>query len=131
MAKIGNFRKNSFCIPNDKNILLGYAIYCVTRTQTVNFFLEPDFMETFFTFAFGRLQNSKEFFNFINSIKDENYIKTLQLMLVQTAGLEIANFDNLALALAQLKSSNPEFVYKTIDLILCESISDLKVKIIF
>jgi len=88
-------------------------------------------METFFTFAFGRLQNSKEFFNFINSIKDENYIKTLQLMLVQTAGLEIANFDNLALALAQLKSSNPEFVYKTIDLILCESISDLKVKIIF
>lgn len=84
-------------------------------------------METFFTFAFGRLENSKEFFDLITSFTDENYIKTLQLLLVQMTGLEIANFDNVALALAQLKSSKPEFVCKTIDLVICESISDLKV----
>ena len=107
---------------------MGYAIYCVTRTQTVNFFLEPDLMETFFIYAFGRLRNSKEFHDLFTSITNENDLKTLQLLIIQTSGLEIENFDNLALALVQLKSSNPEFVYKIIDLIICESISDLKVK---
>jgi hypothetical protein len=85
-------------------------------------------METFFTFAFGRLQSSKEFLDLFNSITDEKDIKTLQLMIIKTCGLEIDKFDNLTLALSQLKSSNSVFVYKTIDLIICESISDLKVK---
>lgn len=107
--------------------MLGYAIYCVTKTQTVNFFLEPDFMETFFTFAFGRLEKSHEFYNLISSITNENDMKKLQLLLAQTSGLELANFDNLALALVQMKSVNPEFVCKTVDLVICESISDIKV----
>lgn len=114
-------------IPNDKNILLGYALFCVTRTQTVNFFLEPDFMETFFSFAFGRFESSDDFVDLFQSIKDENDFKILQLLIAQTTGLELANFDNLALALAAMKVSNPEFVCKTVDLVMCECISDLKV----
>lgn len=88
-------------------------------------------METFFTFAFGRLETSNEFFDLFTSVTNENNIKTLQLLLIQSSGLEIANFDNVALALTQLKASNPEFVYKIIDLAICESISDFKVNIAF
>ena len=84
-------------------------------------------METFFTFAFGRLQTSGEFFDLFASITGETDSKLLQLRLAQTSGLEMNNFDNVALALSQLKCSNPELVYKVIDLIICESVSDLKV----
>jgi len=106
---------------------LGYAIYCVTKTQTVNFILEPDLMETFFIFAFGRLETPQDFVELIQSIDSELNFKTLQLLIAQTSGLEPSNFDNLAMALDSLKSGHPEFVCKTIDLVLCESISDIKV----
>lgn len=85
-------------------------------------------METFFSFAFGRFENHQEFIQLIESVSVESEIKTLQLLISQTSGLEPANFDNLALALSTMKLSNPEFVLKTVDLVMCEAISDLKVK---
>lgn len=84
-------------------------------------------METFFSFSFGKLDCSSEFLDLFKSINNENDLKTLQLLIVQTTGLELSNFDNLALALSEFKTLNPEFVSKTIDLIMCECISDLKV----
>ena len=84
-------------------------------------------METFFTFAFGRLTNPHDLVQLVQSIELEADLKTLQLLIAQTAGLEPSNFDNLAVALGILTDSRPEFVCKTIDLVLCQSISDIKV----
>lgn len=85
-------------------------------------------METFFTFAFGKLGSQQEFLDLFQAVQDENDIKKMQSLIVQVSGLETNNFDNLACALVELKASQPEFVYKTLDLIICECISDLKVK---
>ena len=93
-------------------------------------------METFFIFAFGRLESANEFVDFFKSLEwsDENSIKTLQNLLIQVSGLEPGNFDNFAQSLHLLNespsSSAPilNFIYKIVDLIICESISDFKVK---
>lgn len=88
-------------------------------------------METFFTFAFGRLESPQDFINLIRSVVElEADVKTLQLLIAQTTGLEPSNFDNLTVALVSLKASHPEFVSKSVDLVLCQSISDVKVKIL-
>ena len=87
-------------------------------------------METFFTFAFGRCTSPQDFIELIRSIEKEDDLKTLMLLIAQTSGLEPSNFDNLAVALGSLKESHPDFVLKLIDLLLCESITDIKVRII-
>ena len=96
-------------------------------------------METFFTFAFGRFTTSKEFIDLIGSVtgNTENTVEknedtsTLRMLIVQTEGLEPANFDNLTMALSDLNPICPDFVGKTVDLVVCESVSDLKVHELF
>lgn len=85
-------------------------------------------METFFTFAQGRLESSQDFAELIRSIELPVDRKTLQIMITETAGLESSNFDNLALALSQLQEDQGEFVCKTVDMVICKSITDIKVR---
>ena len=84
-------------------------------------------METFFTFAFGQLKSSQEFLNLFSSLENGSDMEKIQLSIVQVIGLEPSNFDTLAYSLMEFKSKNPEFVYKTNDLLICECITDLKV----
>lgn len=86
-------------------------------------------METFFTFAFGRFNSPQDFVDLIGLIEKEEDFRTLMELIVQTSGLEPSNFDNLAMALSTLKSTKSEFVTKTIDILLCQSIIDIKVLI--
>ena len=86
-------------------------------------------METFFTFAFGRFNTPQYFVDLIGSIEKEEDYRTLMELIVQTSGLEPSNFDNLAMALSILKSTESEFVTKTTDILLCQSVIDIKVLI--
>jgi hypothetical protein len=104
----------------------------VTKTQNVNFTIEPDFMESFCSFSFGRMKTIAEFvdlFASLNSSEDSEIIRTLQLAIVNISGLKIDQFEILSSALKQLQIILPVFVCSVIDLIICQSITDFKVMI--
>lgn len=106
----------------------------MTKIKNVDFKIEPDLMETYYSFSFNQSCSPGDYVELINSIISESVpedVEKLCIFVSQTLGFELAKFDAFAEALSILKVSQEEFVLKAIDSILCEAELDLKVILTF